>query len=115
MTASMIQAGVTVTARAVMLPGAGLDRPHATIKHRVSRPTSTGGNVARIAAALLCATAVTALPLRAIADDDRGHDRGHERRHEEHRRHYEVYAPPPVYYPQVASPGISIVFPIRIR
>jgi hypothetical protein len=26
-----------------------------------------------------------------------------------------IYAPPPVYYPPVPSPGINLVFPIHIR
>jgi hypothetical protein len=28
---------------------------------------------------------------------------------------YDVYAPPPVYYPPQPSPGVSLFFPIRIR
>jgi len=28
---------------------------------------------------------------------------------------YQVYAPPPVYYPPQPSPGVSLFFPIRIR
>jgi hypothetical protein len=64
----------------------------------------------------------------AFADDnDRGRDHRDRGRHEarghyrgpEYRGYYRepVYAPPPVVYAPVPyqSPGISIVFPIRIR
>jgi hypothetical protein len=94
--------------------------PGTTIGRRVQRPTLAGSKAARIAAALVFATAVTALPVRAVvADQDRRDDRGYERGrgHERGREHhrYRVYAPPPVYYPEVVSPGIRLVIPIEIR
>jgi len=56
----------------------------------------------------------------AIADEhgDRGRDHGrdHDRRGDHWRGHrYPVYAPPPVYYPQPYSPGVSLVFPVIIH
>ncbi len=47
------------------------------------------------------------------------HHRGH--RHEDRPGYYPymyaqpVYVPPPVYYPPMPSPGISLFFPIEMR
>ena len=86
-------------------------------------------SVARIAAALACATALGVLGVpSAVADEggwgDRGGRRygyGHEndRRQEQPRRHrhhyYPVYSPPPVYYRHEESPGISVFIPWDVR
>ena len=134
MSASMTRARVLGTALASTLPGAIANDQRGTIRRKAQPRTLAGSTVATIAAALVFATAVIALPMRAVADqerrDDRGYEerrndrgyepgRGHERRrgHERGReyRRYRVYAPPPVYYPEVVSPGIRLVFPIEIR
>ena len=93
--------------------------------------THRGNRPGRLAAGfmLLCVIGgMTTCPL--LADDhghrgghDRGHDRGHWRhgydRHDWRGRPeyepYQVYAPPPVYYPPQPSSGVSLFFPIHIR
>lgn len=86
-----------------------------------------------VAAAVLAFTAVACFaPMHyAFADDragnhehdfDHDHDRdqdqsrGHEWRDKQVQGHrYRVCAPPSLYYPQPASTGITLVFPIDIR
>jgi hypothetical protein len=49
-------------------------------------------------------------------DHDRDQSRGHAWRDKHVQSHrYPVYAPPSLYYPQPASTGISLVFPVDIR
>ena len=64
---------------------------------------------------------------RGDRGDRGGHDRGYDRGHWRHGydrgdwrgngyyEPYQVYAPPPVYYPPQPSPGISLFFPVHIR
>lgn len=87
---------------------------------------SLPGTGTRFALVLAVVAAFTLAPVRPVLadhDDDRGHERdaGHRRdqnrdhgRREDYRR-YHVYAPPPVYYPREASPGISLFLPFEIR
>ena len=62
---------------------------------------------------------VPAGPARADHGDDRRdshRDEGRDHRDRPVRGHrYRVYAPPTVYYPPVASPGIRLVIPIDIH
>jgi hypothetical protein len=79
-----------------------------------------GITIAWLAIALVFATAVGILPARpAFADHDdrggRGHERGHQHWRRDEHRHYPVYAPPSVYYPRQASPGITLFIPLEIR
>jgi hypothetical protein len=108
MKASLIPTGGVGTTLVSLLPGPVHTGRRYTIIERVPRSRLTGSIVTKIAVALALAAGITAI-VAPTAFADRGHDRRHE-----HRR-YTVYAPPTVYYPQVASPGISLVFPIQIR
>lgn len=50
--------------------------------------------------------------------DHRGYDHGYgygRRGYGPYYAPYQVYAPPPVYYPPQPSPGVSLFFPVRIR
>jgi ABC-type Zn2+ transport system substrate-binding protein/surface adhesin len=86
------------------------------------------------AATLAFAAMVCVAPMHSAVADDRGGDhdqdfdhdhdhdhdqsRGHEWRDKHvqgHRYRYPVYAPPSLYYPQPASTGITLVFPVDIR
>ncbi|HUH85330.1 MAG TPA: hypothetical protein VLX85_12040 [Stellaceae bacterium] len=58
----------------------------------------------------------------ARADDRHDHDRGRDHHFRDHRPHYYVpapapiYAPPPVYSPPVVeTPGINLIFPLHFR
>jgi hypothetical protein len=91
---------------------------------------------------VLAATTSSLITLPAYADhnDQGGHNRGqegnqgqhgnghyqHDGRHHDNRREggpgyypymyaQPVYVPPPVYYPPMPSPGISLFFPIELR
>src|SRR5580700_1041553 len=90
-----------------------------------------------VAAATLAFAAIVAFaPMHSAAADDRAGDhdhvydhdqdrdldhdsdqsRGHAWRDKHEQSHrYPVYAPPSLYYPQPASTGITLVFPIDIR
>jgi hypothetical protein len=124
----MTQAGVPATAIASTLSAPAADDQ----RSRLWRRALAGSTVARIAAALMFATVLIALPLRAaFADEDRRDDRGYERGRGHQRSHergrerdrerdreyyrYRVYAPPPVYYRHEESPGIRLFFPIEIH
>jgi hypothetical protein len=101
--------------------------------------SGTRSRTGRIAVLLALATLATGLPVRAaFADHDdenrgnyqgngQGHGNGNGHRNSRGRYHrghsyavrpgygYPVYAPPPVYYPPVVSPGITLFFPIEIH
>ena len=92
-----------------------------TMNHSTRPSPPRGFSGTRLALALACAVAFSVLAAPpALADRDDYSDRGdhgdrhdHGRRHEQWRehRHYEVYAPPPVYYRREASPGITLCIP----
>jgi hypothetical protein len=72
----------------------------------------------------VCGLAVGSPALADRGDHHRGRGRHeqHDRGWHGHRRHFfyssepEIYAPPPVVYtPVYPSPGINLVFPLRIR
>ena len=110
--------------------------------HSTRRRALAGRKLARMTAAVACATAVGLLPvLAAHADDgdrserDHGYDHRDERgRSYQHRHHYgdgegrgyeqqrwhtrhyhPIYAPPPVYYHREESPGVSVFIPWDLR
>jgi len=88
------------------------------MKISTPRPDVKFSRVAVVAVALATALAISVLPTHPAFAGDRGGDsRGDHGRRSEHRHghRYPVYAPPTVYYPQQASRGISLVFPIQIR
>ena len=127
MTASRGHAGPTSDVQDATLPGTTDLGPPVAVNYPNRQPTPRAASVARLAMALALATVLGALPARpALADDHddhEGHDRGYERGYEhghEHRRwdehqRYRIYAPPAVYYPREASPGISLFIPFEIR
>jgi hypothetical protein len=91
-----------------------------------TRARKSGSTVGKIVMALVFAALIggTSITPAFGKDNDRGHGR-HGHRPHGHYRTYQpydyypapVYAPPPVFYAPVPyqSPGISLVFPIRIR
>ena len=84
-----------------------------------TRARKISTTVGKIVMALVFASMIGGICVApAFAEDHRDRRRGHYEGRE-HRRYYSepVYAPPPVvYYPDnYQSPGISLVFPIRIR
>jgi hypothetical protein len=98
------------------------------MKTSKTRARKFNATVGRIVLALVFASMIAGISITPAfgKDKDRGkgyHERGryeHGRRVYQPPRHYypaPVYAPPPVvYYPApYQSPGISLVFPIRIR
>jgi hypothetical protein len=84
---------------------------------------SPGASIGRIAIAMLLATVIGGLPVKAAYADGAGrddrarNDREHRDDHRPPPRHhrYPVYVPPAAYYPQQESPGIRLVFPIVIH
>jgi hypothetical protein len=95
-----------------------------TMRTSNTRARKFRSTVGRIVMALVVASMIGGISVApAFArDDDRGRGRhearGHYRGHEPRDYYREpVYAPPPVYYAPTPyqSPGINLVFPIRIR
>ena len=91
-----------------------------------TRARKFGSTVGKILIALVLASMIGGIsiePAFGRDNDRRGHDRGLHRGWYGHDRGYypyysqPVYAPPPVVYEPYPyqSPGISLVFPIRIR
>jgi len=90
--------------------------------------TARGGGVRSIAGKLGMACAILALIAGAAMQPAFAHGHGHGRGgyggyggcrgcggYGPYYAPYQVYAPPPVYYPPQPSPGVSLFFPIRIR
>lgn len=121
MTASRGPASATSASQDETLLGAMMDHGPPIAVNCANRQLAVyAATVTRMAVALVFASALAALPARpALADDHEGRDRGHERgyqhgRWDEHHR-YRIYAPPAVYYPREASPGITLFIPFEIR
>lgn len=120
MTASRGRAGPTSNVQDGTLPGTMNPGPPIAVNCPNHQLPVRAATVTRLALALVFATALGALPVRsALADDHDGRNHGHERgyqhgRWDEHRRH-RIYAPPAVYYPREASPGITLFLPFEIH
>ena len=101
--------------------------------HSIQRSGCLSCSAGKLGLALVLASMLGGMAMAPAFADDRGHhgrggyDRGYDRGHWRHgydRRDwrgngyyepYQVYAPPPVYYPPQPSPGISLFFPVHIR
>lgn len=104
------------------------------MKVSIKKAGNSGAKFYRLVIALALASVIGGTAFTpAFADNDGDHgDRGNRHRHRHHvvRSYYPeygrsygyyygysqpVYVPPPVYYPPEQSPGINLIFPVRIH
>ena len=125
----MIATAITSREQTLLCDRESLQEWKVTMRTSNTRVSKFSAAVGKIVMALVFASMIGGISIAPAfgRDNDRreGYDRGHERgrpvyhRPPPPRRYYAapVYAPPPVVYAPAPymSPGISLVFPIRIR